>query len=326
MGPEPLVLEPDMTVTIGVEGQHIADELSALLEAAQEAQTAQQAALRLRANELADRVRAALRAEMEPRAAALREALSTALETLERATPAEAGESAWERFNEQVRPAHEALTSALERMTAAARPPRPANRTRMVMHVAMGVGATLLTVLLPSRAWLIGLPFVVAVFAWTSEFLRVRNPAVNARLMRFFGPVAHAHEWTRVNSSTWFTTGLLLIATAFPRPACTVAVMALAVGDPAASLVGRRFGRTRLRSGRSVEGTVAFALVAALAGVLTLKAAYGMAWSQALLLGAIAGVVGAVTELSSERLDDNFSIPVTVAAVITAVLMAQGLA
>ena len=38
------------------------------------------------------------------------------------------------------------------------------------------------------------------------------------------------------------------------------------------------------------------------------------------------GVSGALTELYSERLDDNFSIPVTVAAVATAVLMVQGLA
>lgn len=315
-----------MTATLGLEGQRIADELSALLEAVDQAQTAQQAALRLRATELADELRAALRAEVEPRAAALREALSAALETLERATPSEAGESAWARFNEQVRPAHEALTAALERMTAAARPPRPMNRTRMAMHVALGVGSTLLTVMLPSKQWLVGLPLVVAVFAWTSEFLRVRSPAVNARLMRFFGPVAHAHEWTRVNSSTWFTTGLLLIAAAFPREACTVAVMTLAVGDPAASLVGRRYGRTRLKNGRSVEGTAAFALIAAVAGTLTLKAAYPMGWAQAALLGVVAGVTGALTELSSERLDDNFSIPVTAAAVVTAVLMAQGLA
>jgi dolichol kinase len=318
-----------MTVTLSLEGQRIADELSALLEAVDEAMAAgapQAAALRLRATAVGEQMREALRAEVEPRAASLRDALREALDALERATPAESGESAWARFGEQVRPAQEALTAALARMTAAARPPRPMNRARMVMHVAMGTSATALTVLLPSRAWLVGLPLAVAVWAWTTEFLRVRSARVNEWMMRLFGPVAHAHERTRVNSSTWFVTGLVIIAAAFPRTACTAAVMSLAVGDTAASLVGRRFGRTRLRNGRSLEGTAAFAVVAGLASMLALRAGYPMSWAQAALMGAVAGVSGALTELSSERLDDNFSIPVTVAAVLTAVLMAQGLA
>ena len=317
-----------MTVTLSLEGKRIADELSALLEAVDQAMAAgaPQAALRQRATEVTERMRAALRAEMEPRAAALRDALRDALETLERATPAEAGESTWGRFGEQVRPAQEALAAALARMTAASRPPRPMNRARMIMHVGMGTTATALTVLLPSRAWLIGLPLVVGVLAWTAEFLRVRSARVNELMMALFGRVAHDHERTRVNSSTWFVTGLLLVALAFPRPACAAAVMALAVGDTAASLVGRRWGRTRLRNGRSVEGTLAFALVAGVAATLVLRAGFPMAWTQAARLGAIAGVTGAVTELFSERLDDNFSIPVTVAAVLTAVLMLQGLA
>lgn len=317
-----------MTVTSSLEGQRIADELSDLLEAVDRAlaDNTSHAALRQRATEVTEQMRAALKAEMEPRAAALREALREALETLERAMPAEAGESAWARFGEQVRPAQEALEAALARMTAAARPPRPMNNARMIMHVGMGTGATALTVLLPSRAWLVGLPLVVAVLAWTTEFLRVRSTRVNELMMTLFGRVAHAHERHRVNSSTWFVTGLLLIAMAFPRPACAAAVMALAVGDTAASLVGRRWGRTRLRSGRSLEGTAAFALVAGLAATLVLRGAFPMAWAQAALLGSIAGVSGALTELYSERLDDNFSIPVTVAAVLTAVLMVQGLA
>lgn len=317
-----------MTLTTSLEGQRIADALSELLEAVERAlpDNTSHAALRQRATEVTEQMRAALKAEMEPRAAALREALREALETLERAMPADEAESTWARFGEQVRPAQEALEAALARMTAAARPPRPMNRARMIMHVGMGSAATALTVLLPSRAWLVGLPLVVAVFAWTAEFLRVRSARVNELMMTLFGSVAHDHERHRVNSSTWFVTGLLLIALAFPRPACTAAVMALAVGDTAASLVGRRWGRTRLRSGRSLEGTAAFALVAGLAATLVLRVSFPMAWGQAALLGSVAGVSGALTELYSERLDDNFSIPVTVAAVLTAVLMVQGLA
>ena len=100
--------------------------------------------------------------------------------------------------------------------------------------------------------------------------------------------------------------------------------MALAVGDPAASLVGRRFGRTRLRSGRSVEGTLAFAVVATVASAVLLRLGFNLRPSMAMALGAVAGVTGAITEVSSERLDDNFSIPVTVAAVVTGAQLLAG--
>ncbi len=310
-----------MEATFTLEGQRIADELASLFEAIEGG--AASPSLVARATDVAERLRVALRAEVEPRATAVQTALREALEALERATPGDAGEAAWARFVEQVRPSHEALAAALARMSAAARPPRPMNRARMIMHVLMGSTSALLTVVLP-RGWLVALPLVFVVFAWTSEFSRVRSPAVNARLMKFFGPVAHAHEWHRVNSSTWFVTGLLLIAAVFPRPACAVAVMALAVGDPAASLVGRRFGRTRLRSGRSVEGTLAFAVVATVASAVLLRLGFHMRPSMALALGAVAGITGAITEVSSERLDDNFSIPVTVAAVVTAAQLLAG--
>ena len=84
--------------------------------------------------------------------------------------------------------------------------PRPANLARTVFHVGSGALALTLLQVLPSRAWLVAASAAFALFAWTCEALRRASPAVNERLMRFFGPVAHAHEWHRVNSATWYAT------------------------------------------------------------------------------------------------------------------------
>ena len=324
------VAYPTPMQTLAREGQLIADELRDLLDSFDAAAWRDElgAAARQRVASLSSRLREAVAAQVEPPTAALRQALQDLQASLERATPeADDGpaQAAWLRFREQVQPAHEALAAALKRMSAAERPPRPANHARMIFHVCFGLTAATMTYLLPSRAWLVGVPLAIAVFAWTSELSRTRSERVNTALMRLFGPVAHAHEWHRVNSATWFTTGLVLIALLFPKAACALAVLTLGFGDPCAALVGRRFGRTRLRTGRSLEGTLAFFAVSVAASLVTLRLMHPYGWRDALSLALTAGAVGSLTELYSERLDDNFSIPVAVAGTVSLVMWALGL-
>ena len=90
-----------MEATFTLEGQRIADELASLFEAIEGG--AASPSLVARATDVAERLRVALRAEVEPRATAVQTALREALEALERATPGDAGEAAWARFVEQVR-------------------------------------------------------------------------------------------------------------------------------------------------------------------------------------------------------------------------------
>ena len=84
--------------------------------------------------------------------------------------------------------------------------------------------------------------------------------------------------------------------------------MVLAVADPMAGFFGRRFGKRRLASGRSLEGAVAFAITGVLAAFVWMSAA-GTYEGSRLWLALIAGVVGALVELLVSRVDDNLAIP-----------------
>ncbi len=214
----------------------------------------------------------------------------------------------------------EADTTDREQPTAAA-VHRPANLARTVFHVGSGAVALTFLRVMPSRAWLVGAAAAFAVFAWTCEILRRRSAAVNERLMRFFGPIAHAHEWREVNSATWYATALLLMALVVPLQAAEIGVVVLAMADPMAGFVGRRFGRRRLASGRSFEGAAAFAVTGALAAFAWMSAA-GTYEASRLGLAAVAGVVGALVELFVSRVDDNLAIPLgTSLAVAVAALV-----
>lgn len=195
---------------------------------------------------------------------------------------------------------------------------RPSNHARSLFHLASGAFALALVRLLPSRAWLVGTAAAFALAAWTMEITRRRSESVNDRLMRFFGPVAHPDERRRVNSSTWYVTALLTLALLAPRYAAEVGVLVLAVADPAAAFVGRRFGRTRFGNGRSLEGALSFLGVGACAAFAWLTLASAMPIAHAAALAVAGAAVGALAELNATRVDDNFSIPVVVAASVTA--------
>src|SRR4051812_13640041 len=106
---------------------------------------------------------------------------------------------------------------------------RPSNPTRAVFHVSCGLVALVLIHFLPTKSWLIGVAVACAVAGWSMEVARRLSPRANAVIMRVFRAVAHPHERTQVNSSTWYVTALVLLAVFFPRVPSAVGVVVLAV-------------------------------------------------------------------------------------------------
>jgi dolichol kinase len=198
------------------------------------------------------------------------------------------------------------------------RPVRATNYARSLFHVASAATALLMLRVLPGRSWIIGASLAFALSGWTMELTRRRSPAINARLMALFAPVAHPHERHGVNSATYYVTALFLLALVAPLRATEVGVVVLGLADPAAGLIGRRFGRTRLRANRSLEGTLGFVVVGALAAAVWLAAVHALSLPALALIAVVGSVAGALTELMSTRLDDNFTIPVAVAAAVSA--------
>ena len=195
-------------------------------------------------------------------------------------------------------------------------PIRAANYTRSLFHLGSALLALAMLRLLPSQGWIIAVSATVAAAGWTMEVARRRSLAVNERLMALFAPVAHPHERHGINSSTWYCTALLLLALFAPRRAAEIGVVVLGVADPAAGLIGRRFGRTRIRANRSLEGTLGFVVVGALAAGAWLSLGSGMPLPALGIVAGVGAVAGALTELGSTRLDDNFTIPVAVTAAV----------
>lgn len=187
---------------------------------------------------------------------------------------------------------------------------RATNVTRSLFHMANGFVSLACLQLLPTWGVLVVAgSFVTA--AWTAETIRQFSPAANEALMRLFSPVAHPHEYYKVNSATWYATALILLAVFAPYWAASVAVTVLGLADPAAAFFGRRYGRIRLMHGRSLEGSTAFVIVGFLSALAVLGIFYpDFGFGRMVAAAAAAGVIGAIAELvSGKGLDDNLSVP-----------------
>ncbi|MCO4763032.1 MAG: hypothetical protein KC502_16060, partial [Myxococcales bacterium] len=190
---------------------------------------------------------------------------------------------------------------------------RPTNYARNAYHIGNGLMILLLIkyVLTPTTMIIVAGAFVAT--AWSVEWIRRFNPTLNRMMMRAFRDVAHPHEHYSINSATWMVTALLLISVLFSPVQCAIGVVVLGFADPAAAVVGRRFGRHKLRGSKTLEGTVAFAVAGAIVAMLT-ASLWGVTGQPALMMALCAALPAAIAELySGSGVDDNFSIPVIAA-------------
>lgn len=215
----------------------------------------------------------------------------------------------------RVQPSYEAIVRELAQERVSVPSLRPTNYARNVLHLGSAAAGIAALELLPSWSWATGVALAVAITGWTLEITRTRSEAVNAFCMRLFGRTAHPHEAHRVNSATWYSTALVILSLTQALVPCLVALCVLGVGDPAAAIIGRRFGRTPIVHGRTLEGTLAFVLaggLAALGYVMLMHPSTPLLFATLAALGG--ATAGAIAELVSRRVDDNLSIPLAACA------------
>ncbi|HJS74793.1 MAG TPA: hypothetical protein VJ921_10940 [Vicinamibacteria bacterium] len=116
------------------------------------------------------------------------------------------------------------------------------------------------------------------------------------------------------------TLALLLAVLGPSSPHIAGAAAVAMLGDGAGALVGRRRGSRRyhvLGHSRTMEGTLAFFLVASAAIAPVLRVLGGHDWHQAVAFALIAGTVGASVETISIHGTDNATVPLSVAVTLS---------
>ena len=141
---------------------------------------------------------------------------------------------------------------------------------------------------------------------FVGDLIRLNAAWANAMFFRVFRGLASPRDAKGVASSTWYAFGVFLVVAFAPMHIAISAILVLGFCDPVASYVGVRWGQRPFLGG-TVEGSTAFVIVAA--SILLLR------HPPAIALGV--AVVAGLMERRSWPLDDNLTVPVVCAALLT---------
>ncbi|TNE86552.1 MAG: hypothetical protein EP330_22700 [Deltaproteobacteria bacterium] len=229
----------------------------------------------------------------------------------------------WIALGKQLTPAYEALAASLSDYQLHCPNIRPSNWTRSAFHMTSATGVVLLIELVLDPSWFLPITVPALILALSMEISRRFVPRINDLLMWLFSTVAHPHEAHRVNSATWYTSAMVVLSLIGSPMIGAVAVAILGFADPAAAIFGRRYGKTKLANGRSLEGTSAFIVVGTLVA-FAVMAVFHPHVGLAFAFGAafVAALIAGLAELYATYVDDNLAIP---AAAAVGMLLAQWL-
>jgi dolichol kinase len=169
---------------------------------------------------------------------------------------------------------------------------------RKLIHLA--------TVAVPLLVWVVPRPFALAVLgtavvvALAVEAARRQVRWARYHFLRRTRTMLRPHERHGLAGATYMVIAYLLALLLLPRPLAVAAMLYNGLGDAAAALVGRRWGRHRTAWGKSWEGAGAALAVSLLVGLLIPGVPLAAA-----LLGALAA---ASLEFLPLPLDDNLRV------------------
>ena len=147
---------------------------------------------------------------------------------------------------------------------------------------------------------LVGIAVIVEFLKWVSESFR-------EMFYRFFESILRRHERKgAITGATYYLISTFLCIVFFDKDIAIVSIFFIVLGDTAAALVGKAWGRIKLIGNKSLEGSIACFTVCAVISLFWIDPVVG-------LTGAF---VASLAELLPLRIDDNLTVPLISGAVM----------
>jgi dolichol kinase len=152
--------------------------------------------------------------------------------------------------------------------------------------------------------------FLVLLF----ELVRSKYPSFNEWAWRNFRGFFKDNEKNTITGMPYFIGGILVAVLFFDKPIAITALCFLTFGDVTAAIVGKKIGRHKLFPPRSVEGSAAFFIIAAVVGFILKQYFFPASLTVTAIL--VSALIAAVVETLPIALDDNLTIPIITGTVL----------
>jgi len=189
---------------------------------------------------------------------------------------------------------------------------------RKLWHMGTGV-AGLITYFISGMSHLLIAQILMglALVGFLVEFTRMRVKAVNKVVIFFMKPFMREHEKNSMSGFPFYALGVSLALFLFPEKIGVLAVIFLVFSDPISSYFGILYGKDKILPNKSLQGTVAGYLTC-YSVTLVYTLFYVEPSVEVLVFAMFGGLIGAISELLSELVDDNLTIPVVSGLGLTA--------
>jgi glycerol-3-phosphate acyltransferase PlsY len=154
---------------------------------------------------------------------------------------------------------------------------------------------------------------ILASFALGSiviDIIRLKRLPLHGFLNRLIGPVLREHEDSDFTGSSYILTASVLSIILFDKSIAIAAISFIILGDIAAALVGRRYGKIKIKR-KSLEGSLACLFMCLLVAIVLheINQSSFPVHRFPLWIGVVGAFIATVVEGITFPIDDNFSVP-----------------
>lgn len=186
---------------------------------------------------------------------------------------------------------------------------------RKLWHLAGGLFFPILAFFIPREALLITVGVITGVSViW--EITRLASPGVRLWSFKNLRILLKREDQIQPTGTTCLLLASLLIFLLFEKYIAITSLLFVAIGDPIASAVGKKYGKHAV-SRKTLEGSLACLMSCFLIGILMNRL------NPALTLTVATGgaICAAIVEMLSIHVDDNFTMPLLSASVMALVAL-----
>ena len=153
---------------------------------------------------------------------------------------------------------------------------------------------------------LIGMGVLTGI-ALTVELVKRFSPDFGNFFFQVFAPMLRGHERKgAMTGATYYIISTFLCILFFAKTLAIVCIFFMVLGDLAAALIGRMWGKTKLLGTKSLEGSLACFVVCTAIALVKLPP----------VIGIIGALVATIVEMMPVPIDDNLTVPLVSGAVM----------
>ena len=149
-------------------------------------------------------------------------------------------------------------------------------------------------------------------FALVVELVKWGSPHFGEFFFRIFKPLLRRHERKgAMTGATYYLISAFLCILLFAKTLAIVCIFFMVLGDMAAALVGKKWGKTKLLGKKSLEGSTACFIVCTAIALVKFNP----------IIAIVGALVATIVELIPFPIDDNLTVPLISGAVMHFLLM-----